>query len=115
MSLETKKGLNQRIFLGYFNNRIDFILIVFNILIYGVLDVTSTFIGITSGISKEHNIFLKDLVFVNDWLLIFVLIKIFILGIFFLHYKKTNRLIGQHILLIISVYLIIGKGLWYLT
>lgn len=106
---------DNQIFLGYFNNKRDFMFIAVNLILYGILDLTSTIIGIYLEISKEHNPFLRHLILQDSWIFIFILIKILILGIFFLHYKLSNRMIGQYILLIFSVYLTIGKILWYLT
>lgn len=114
MATKTKSEPNNEIFLGYFNNKRDFILILSNILLYGILDLLSTIVGISSGISNEHNEFLKGFVLQDNWIFIFILIKIVILGIFFLHYYWSKKLIGQYILLFFSVILTIGKIEWYL-
>lgn len=113
MSVKLNFEKENQIYLGYFNNKRDFIIIVVNVLLYGILDLTSTILGIYLDLSKEHNPFLIYLILEDNWVLIFILVKVILLIIFFLHYKITNKMIGQYILLILSVYLTIGKILWY--
>lgn len=115
MVLELNFENDYQRFLGYFNNKRDFIIIVVNILLYGILDVTSTILGIYLDLSKEHNPFLIYLIVQENWFVLFILIKMIILLIFFIHYIYTKKMIGQYILLILSVYLTIGKILWYLN